>query len=224
MQRSIFVLGLLLVIADLAQVGIKGDGIALEAELAQRIEEPMKIDDSDKGKEASNEKFIWMEGEPAVGGGGEGWAEFDINMSEKGEYAIWGRVLAWDGNSDSFWVTWKPTDPDEDAQETQNTKFRWAVQQVPEWHWDRINAWLDGGTPERTWNIDQPGKTTLRIAVREDTAMLDALFITTNVEANDPVDVNLRLPTAADRELQITGSIAVNPGEKIASTWAHLKR
>ena len=40
MQRSIFVLGLLLVIADLAQVGIKGDGIALEAELAQRIEEP----------------------------------------------------------------------------------------------------------------------------------------------------------------------------------------
>ena len=224
MQRSIFVLGLLLVIADLAQVGIKGDGIALEAELAQRIEEPMKIDDSDKGKEASNEKFIWMEGEPAVGGGGEGWAEFDINMSEKGEYAIWGRVLAWDGNSDSFWVTWKPTDPDEDAQETQNTKFRWAVQQGPEWHWDRINAWLDGGTPERTWNIDQPGKTTLRIAVREDTAMLDALFITTNVEANDPVDVNLRLPTAADRELQITGSTAVNPGEKIASTWAHLKR
>ena len=69
MQRSIFVLGLLLVIAGLAQAGIKGDGIALEAELAQRIEEPMKIDDSDKGKGASNEKFIWMEGEPAVGGG-----------------------------------------------------------------------------------------------------------------------------------------------------------
>ena len=54
--------------------------------------------------------------------------------------------------------------------------------------------------------------------------MLDALFITTNVEANDPADVNLRLPTAADRELQITGSTAVNPGGKIASTWAHLKR
>ena len=223
-QRSIFVLGLLLVIAGLAQAGIKGDGIALEAELAQRIEEPMKIDDSDKGKGASNEKFIWMEGEPAVGGGGEGWAEFDINVSEKGEYAIWGRVLAWDGNSDSFWVTWKPTDPDEDAQETQNTKFRWAVQQGPEWHWDRINAWLDGGTPERTWNMDQPGKTTLRIVVREDATMLDALFITTNVEANDPADVNLRLPVAADQELQITGSTAVNPGEKIASTWAHLKR
>ena len=60
--------------------------------------------------------------------------------------------------------------------------------------------------------------------MREDAAMLDALFITTNVEANDPADVNLRLPTAADRELQITGSTAVNPGEKIASTWAHLKR
>ena len=90
MQRSMFVLGLLLVITGLAQAGIKGDGIALEAELAQRIEEPMKIDDSDKGKGASNEKFIWMEGEPAVGGGGEGWAEFDINMSEKGEYCYLG--------------------------------------------------------------------------------------------------------------------------------------
>ena len=49
-QRSIYLLGLLLVIASLAQAGIKGTGIALEAELAQRIEEPMKIDDSDKGK------------------------------------------------------------------------------------------------------------------------------------------------------------------------------
>mgnify|MGYP001196715234 CR=1 FL=1 len=56
MQRSIFVLGLLLVIAGLAQAGIKGDGIALEAELAQRIEEPMKIDDSDKGKEGVERK------------------------------------------------------------------------------------------------------------------------------------------------------------------------
>ena len=183
MQRSMFVLGLLLVIAGLAQAGIKGDGIALEAELAQRIEEPMKIDDSDKGKGASNEKFIWMEGEPAVGGGGEGWAEFDVNMSEKGEYAIWGRVLAWDGNSDSFWVTWKPTDPDEDAQATQNTKFRWAVQQGPEWHWDRVNAWLDGGTPEREWDIKTDGETVLRIAVREDATMLDALFITSNIKA-----------------------------------------
>ena len=140
MQRSVLVLGLILAGACLAQAGIKGDGIALEAELAQRIEDPMKIDDSDKGKGASDGKFIWMEGEPAVGGGGEGWAEFDINLSQKSEYAIWGHVLAWDGNSDSFWVTWKPADPDEDAQETKNTKFRWAVAQGNEWHWDRINT------------------------------------------------------------------------------------
>ena len=51
-QRSIYLLGLLLVIASLAQAGIKGTGIALEAELAQRIEAPMKIDDSDNGKGA----------------------------------------------------------------------------------------------------------------------------------------------------------------------------
>ena len=224
MHRSVLVLGLILAVACLAQAGIKGTGIALEAELAQRIEEPMKIDDDAVGKGASNGKFIWMEGKPATGGGGEGWAEFDINLSQKGEYAIWGHVLAWDGNSDSFWVTWKPADPDEDAQKTQNTKFRWAVAGGDKWHWDRINAWLDGGTPERTWKIDQPGKTTLRISVREDATMLDALFITTNVKATDPADVNLRLPTAADRELQVKGSTAVDPGGKVTTTWAGLKQ
>ena len=76
--------------------------IALEAELAQKIQEPMKIDDSDKGKGASNGKFIWMEGKPKVGGGGTGWAEFLIPIPKKGKYALWGSVLAWDGNSDSF--------------------------------------------------------------------------------------------------------------------------
>ena len=90
MHRFVLVLGLILAVACLAQAGIKGAGIALEAELAQRIEAPLKIDDDAVGKGASNGKFIWMEGKPATGGGGEGWAEFDINLSQKGEYAIWG--------------------------------------------------------------------------------------------------------------------------------------
>jgi len=44
--------------------------IALEAELAQKIQDPMIVDDDDVGKDASNGKFIWMEGKPATGGGG----------------------------------------------------------------------------------------------------------------------------------------------------------
>ena len=38
----------------------------------------MKVDDNAVGKGASNGKFIWMEGKPTTGG--EGWAEFLINI------------------------------------------------------------------------------------------------------------------------------------------------
>ena len=67
-----------------------------------------------------------------------------------------------------FWVTWQPADPDEDAQKTQNTEFRWGVAQGGVWHWDRINHWLDGGTFEREWKFKEAGETLLRIGVRED--------------------------------------------------------
>ena len=105
--------------------------IALEAELANEIVEPMVISDEKVGKDASDEKFIWMKGDPATGGGGRGYAEFIINIPQPDTYALWGHVIAWDGNSDSFWVTWQPADPNEDAQATQNTEFRWGSPKVP---------------------------------------------------------------------------------------------
>ena len=76
---------------------------AIEAEKADKIEAPMIVSDDAK---ASGGKFIWMEGKPATGGGDKGWAEFIINLPKAGTYALWGKVLAWDGNSDSLWVTW----------------------------------------------------------------------------------------------------------------------
>ena len=74
----------------------------------------------------------------------------------------------------------------------QKYQFRWAVAGGAVWHWDRINAWLDGGKPEREWEFKQPSETTLRIAVR-DATMLDTLFITSNVKAKDPSAANVRL-------------------------------
>ena len=88
---------------------------AIEAEKAGKVEAPMIVSDDAK---ASSGKFIWMEGKPATGGGGKGWAEWSINIPKAGTYALWGKVLAWDGNSDSFWVTWQTADPNEDAQAT----------------------------------------------------------------------------------------------------------
>ncbi|MAE18347.1 hypothetical protein CMK12_05320 [Candidatus Poribacteria bacterium] len=221
MRKQMLIFGLVVWVCGLTQA--KDVEIALEAELAQKIEAPMKADDNAVGKGASNGEFIWMEGKPVAGGGGKGWAEFVVPIKEKGKYAIWGRVIAWDGNSDSFWVTWQPADPNEDAQATKNTKFRWAVAGGAVWHWDRINAWLDGGKPEREWEFKQPGETTLRISVREDATMLDTLFITSNVKAKDPGAANVRLPTKKDREIQVKGQ-AVDPADKVAITWATLKR
>ena len=102
------------------------------------------------------------QGEPVAGGGGAGHADFIVNIPEPGKYALWGHVIAWDGNSDSFWVTWEPADPKEDAQATQNTQFRWGVGQGAAWHWDRINHWLDGGTFDREWKFNKAGETLLR--------------------------------------------------------------
>ncbi len=194
--------------------------IALEAELAQEIVEPMIIGED---KNASDGKFIWMEGAAATGGGGSGHADFVINIPEPGEYALWGHVTAWDGNSDSFWVTWQPADPDEDAQQTQNTEFRWGVAQGADWHWDRINHWLDGGTFDREWEFDTAGETFLRIGVREDATMIDAIFVTTDLKSTDPAQANVRLPNDNDRKIQIEG-LAVNAKGKAATTWGTLKR
>ena len=194
--------------------------IALEAELADEITEPMIIDEE---KTASDGKFIWMEGAPATGGGNRGWAEFIINIPEPGEYALWGHVTAWDGNSDSFWVTWQPADPDEDAQQTGNTEFRWSVAQGGAWHWNRINHWLNAGTFDREWKFAKAGETVLRIAVREDATMLDALFVTSNVKATAEDAANVRLPTDKDRKIQIEG-LAVDAKGKATTTWGSLKK
>ena len=185
---------------------------AIEAEMADTIEAPMVIaEDAD----ASGESYIWMEGPKATGGGDQGWAEFIINLPEAGTYALWAHVFVWDGNSDSFWVTWQPADPDENAQETKNTEYRWSIGTKNEWHWDRINHWLDGGTFDREWELPA-GETTLRIAVREDAAKLDVIFITDNLSENE-ADVNPRFPGPGDK---IT---PVEPRDKLTTTWGKIK-
>ena len=195
--------------------------IALEAELADVIQAPMVIADDEPN--TSDGKYIWAPGAPATGGGGTGWAEFIINLPEDGEYALWGHVIAWDGNSDSLWVTWQPADPDENPQVTNNQQFRWAVQNGNAWQWDRINKWVDEvGRTDRIWEFDDPGETVLRIGVREDATKLDAIFVTSNTNAVNPVQAKARLPTEEDRERQIEG-LAVDAKDKVTTTWGSLK-
>jgi len=213
MRFTTLVLGIFFTFGLLLTGGISyGYERAIEAESADVIEEPMIVDDDPA---ASGGQFVWAEGPPLTGGGDAGSVEFVIPIPEAGTYALWGKVLAWDGNSDSFWVTWQPADPDENSQETGNTQFRWGVAQGSEWHWDRINHWLDGGTFDREWELDA-GETTLRIAVREDATMLDVIFITDNL-SEDEAEVGPRDPIPSD------SLVPVEPQDKLATTWGKLK-
>jgi hypothetical protein len=196
-----------------------------EAEDANTIEAPMVVatpaeaaaQGGPEPVDPSGGKFVWSPGPPVTGGGDEGFMEFVINIPAAGTYAIWGRVAAWDGNSDSFWVNWLPADADENSQETGNTEFRWGVAQGNEWHWDRINHWLDSGTFEREWELPA-GETTLRIYTREDATMLDCIFITDNL-SEDEAEVAPKLPTEGVDPLWT----AVEVHGKLATTWANMK-
>ncbi len=194
--------------------------IVLEAELANVVQAPMVIAEDEL---TSDGKYVWMEGEPATGGGDQGWVEFIINLPDDGKYALWAHTFAWDGNSDSFWVTWQPSDPDENPQITKNTEYRWSIGTKNAWHWDRINHWLDAGTFDREWDFDKAGETVLRIWTREDASKLDAIFVTSNVNANDAGSAKVRLPTNEDREKQIQG-LAVDAKGKVTTTWGLLKQ
>ena len=213
MRFKTLALGTLFIFGLLLTSGISyGYERAIEAEMAEVIEDPMVVADD---PDASGGQFVWAEGPPLAGGGDAGSVEFNILIPESGIYALWGKVIAWDGNSDSFWVTWQPADPDENSQETGNTQFRWGVAQSEVWHWDRINHWLDGGTFEREWELDA-GETTLRVAVREDACMLDVIYITDNL-SEDAAEVNPRDPIPSD------SLTPVKPQDKLATTWGKLK-
>lgn len=212
MRYKALILGIFLIVGLLIVngVGYSYDR-AFEAENPDTLEPPMVVAED---AEASDGKYVWVEGEPLTGGGDEGWLEYIIDIPTAGTYALWGRVFVWDGNSDSFWVTWRPADPNEDAQVTGNTEFRWSIGTKNEWHWDRINHWLDSGTFDREWELPI-GETILRIATREDAAKLDVIFVTDNLSA-DQADVNPRVPGPED----IT---PVEPKEKLTTTWGRIK-
>jgi len=161
---------------------------------------------------ASGSGFVWGPGAPLLGDPTDhmGGVALSVTVPAAGTYAIWGLVAAWDGNSDSFWVKVDGADPDEQPQETQNTHFRWGVEQGNDWHWDRINQWLDGGTFEREWELPG-GAITLHILTRETACMLDYVLVTDNL-SEDPADITFATPAAVEAK------------GKLATTWAEMRR
>jgi len=206
--------------------------IALEAELADEIQAPMVIAVPDDAKaaggtapnEPSNGQFVWAPGAPAVGGanGNKGWVKFFINLPEDSTYALWAWVVAWDGNSDSFFSTWEPADPAINPQNPANNDYRWSVGNGGTWHWDRAEVWADDDShTEREWELPA-GETILTIWTREDATMLDCIFITNNIASGQAI---ARVPTDEDRQLQIEGSVrrSVEAEGKLPITWGFIR-
>ncbi|HIE29143.1 TPA: carboxypeptidase regulatory-like domain-containing protein [Candidatus Poribacteria bacterium] len=129
-----------------------------EAEDATEIRGLMKIE---KDPLASGGKYIV--------GAGEGSARFDIMFPETGEYVIWGRVLAKDGGSDSFFVGINIDQPED----------IWDLQQGA-WTWDQVNK--RGGANPVIFKISK-GMNTLVIRNREVNSKLDKIFITSDLSA-----------------------------------------
>ena len=165
--------------------------IEVEAEDADTTEAPMVIAapadvlpyGGPKPDEPSGGQFIWAPGPFNGGHADQGLAEYTVNIPEAGQYGIWGRVIAWDGGSDSFWVTLVPPDPDENPQETQDNQFLWNVAHGNEWHWDRVNQRLE--PLEKLWDLPE-GQVTIKIRPREDGTMLDCFFISNELVIIDP--------------------------------------
>ena len=59
-MKNLIVFALIISLSSFISVNGKDIEIALEAELAQKIKEPMIVDDDDVGKNASNQHYVDM--------------------------------------------------------------------------------------------------------------------------------------------------------------------
>lgn len=108
---------------------------------------------------ASNGKYINL---PEAGGANNqaGDAEYSFTVSEAGDYIVWGRILAPNGESDSFFL-----------QMNDGPVLTWLTGTITSWGWGQAP------TDPASFNL-APGTHTLRVKGREDGTKLDQIVIT----------------------------------------------
>ena len=131
-----------------------------EAEDATKLKGGMKIREDEL---ASGGKYVTATG--------AGSMIFSVMFPESGDYIIWGRVLAPDGDSDSFFI-----DIDVDAPGT-----IWDVQPGKAWVWDEA-MWREPAQNPVIFTISE-GIHDIVIKTREADTQLDKIFITTDRSA-----------------------------------------
>jgi hypothetical protein len=129
------------------------------------------------------------------GGGRGGIATFVFDVDQPGRYVIWGRVIAPDEDSNSFYasldggeeVVWDA--PNRDP----GRSARW-------WTWDPVSARdLHGRTVDPLVFDLQPGRHTLRLRRREAGSRLDAILVTNDLTHRPRGIWPATLPTAPVR-------------------------
>jgi hypothetical protein len=108
-------------------------------------------------------------------GSGSGYAQYTFQVTSAGNYIVWGRVLAPNGNDDSFY-----------ASMDSGAKSTWDITRSTKWVWDKVSH--RGGADPVTYNLST-GKHTLTIDKREDGAKLDCVVISKNSSSTPSTSV-----------------------------------
>ena len=114
---------------------------------------------------------------------GRGRLRIPVKVSEAGEYSLWGRVIAPDGKSNSFFVRITR------GNETVVPRAAWHVGKTDSWRWRRVA--LEGDDSGGSFRLPQ-GKLMLELEGRESGTCIDSVM------ANGPRAMRLTVNHAAD--------------------------
>lgn len=177
--------------------------IAFEAEDATVIQPPFEIRED---KEASGGEYIVSPSE-----GVNAFVEYAVEIGKEGDWIIWGRVIAPNGDQDSFLIV----DFDSDVKPAYgDDQFRWGVKNGLTWAWDKVNA-VAGDDP-RVFHLTE-GEHTLKIWNRENSTQLDVIFMTTGANLMEG-DIDALLEEALTKKEK-----AVKPADKLPIIWSKIK-
>jgi len=138
--------------------------------------------------DASAGTYMWKPSGSGNSATPDGAAEYTIDIPTTGDYVIWGRVIAPDGGSDSFFTS---IDGGED--------LAWDVPIGSVWTWNSVNG---NGQDPLVFNL-AAGTHTLKISGSEDGTKLDRLLITNDMDFVPSEENPDNVPPHAVRNLRI---------------------
>lgn len=121
-----------------------------------------------------------------------GSVNFTIDFDEDGDYYVWARTIAPDGNSDSVYI------------EIDETEHDFRIPQSTEWTWNRVTT---GGSALSSLVVSLTGTVDININNREGGTQIDSLIITQNSDfVPNGADLDTAVTTVIDAEAGVITS------------------